>query len=185
MNIGGIILAGGQSKRMGRDKGLTEFNGKLLVEYAIDLLAPHCDGILISTNSRDYKRFGYPVIKDEIEGIGPAGGILSSLRVTKYDLNIVISCDMPFLNDKAVKLLIQNIDKDKCIIPVHDGKAEPLFGIYHRNFQRSLSEAIVNNELKMKKIIGMHGAIFVNFESLLDEYSHLFKNLNFPADLNR
>ncbi len=184
MNIGGVILAGGQSKRMGRDKGMMEFNGKLLVEYAIDLLTPHCDGLLISANGRNYERFGYPVVEDEIKGIGPAGGVLSALKATGYDLNIVISCDMPFLNDKAVKRLLQNIDEDKCVIPVHDGKTEPLFGIYHRNFQRSLTEAIANNELKMKKILEKHGTTFISFESLLDEYPYLFKNLNFPSDLN-
>jgi molybdopterin-guanine dinucleotide biosynthesis protein A len=63
---------------MGQDKGLMEINGKPMIQYVIDNITPVCSQIIISANQDTYKKFGYPVIKDDIADTGPAGGIVSS-----------------------------------------------------------------------------------------------------------
>ena len=77
MDITGIILSGGKSLRMGQDKGLMSLDGKFMIEHVIDHIKPLCKQILISANQEEYHKFGYPVVRDEIKDIGPAGGIVS------------------------------------------------------------------------------------------------------------
>ncbi len=180
----GIILAGGQSNRMGQDKGLVKYKGKRLVEYAIDLLTPFCERIVISSNNHEYKRFGLPVVEDVVKGIGPAGGLLTTLPVTDFDFNIIVSCDMPFLNNEAVNFLIENIKDKTCYIPVHSRGTEPLFGIYNSNFVPALKNAIKSGNYKLNFVLDDYGAHYVDFNSLIRKIPRLFDNFNHISDLN-
>jgi molybdopterin-guanine dinucleotide biosynthesis protein A len=90
---------------MGRDKGLCLLNGKSLVGYAIDVLKEVCHPVLISANTIDYKSFGYPVIRDKVSGIGPLGGIYSSLLKSSNELNFILSCDMPLISTDLVRYI--------------------------------------------------------------------------------
>ncbi len=184
MIFNGIILAGGQSKRMGQDKGLVKYKGKQLVEYAIDLLTPFCENIVISANNSAYSDFGFPVIHDEKKNIGPAGGLLSSLSNSKNRYSIVVSCDMPLLNSEAVNLLIKNINDATCYIPRHNKGIEPLFGIYSPHFVNHLSEAVNTGNYKLISILDSTNTSYVNFNFLLRKHPLLFKNLNNLSDLN-
>ena len=184
MIFSGIILAGGQSKRMGQDKGLVKYKGKLLVEYAIDLLTPFCESVVISANNPKYETFGLPVIHDEKKNIGPVGGLLASLSKSKYDYNIVLSCDMPFLNSAAVDLLIKNTKEASCYIPVHNKGIEPLFGIYNRSFIHTLSDAANNGNYKLMSTLNNSETIYVDFNSLIKKNPRLFDNFNHISDLN-
>ncbi len=184
MELTGIILAGGLSKRMGTDKGLVEFRGKQLVQYAIDLISSHCSDIVISANDREYGKFGFPVVSDEIKEIGPAGGIYSALRKTDTDFNLIVSCDMPLLNEDAVDLLLKNVSGISNFIASHKQGIEPLFGIYHKNFLGVLEEAIRQNTYKMRAILDMYSTEYVDFEPLLYRYPMLFRNINYLSDLN-
>ena len=78
-NLSCIILAGGESRRMGEDKGLKIFKNQALVSYAIQLAKKICKNIYISTNNPDYKQFGYQILNDIIPVKGPMGGIYSGL----------------------------------------------------------------------------------------------------------
>ena len=77
--ITGILLAGGRSSRMGSDKGLLDFRGRLLAEYPLALLQKHCGTIIISSNNPEYGQFGYPVVADERMDCGPAGALATTL----------------------------------------------------------------------------------------------------------
>ena len=90
MGVSGIILSGGKSTRMGMDKGLIELKGKPMIQHVIDHIDPICNEILISANDKVYENFSYPVYNDEIHEIGPAGGIISCLKHSSYNKNIII-----------------------------------------------------------------------------------------------
>jgi molybdenum cofactor guanylyltransferase len=83
MQITGIILAGGQSSRMGTDKAMLQIDGKTLMERAIEICKPICHEILISSNNPKHENFGFTVIPDEIKNCGPMGGIYSCLKNLK------------------------------------------------------------------------------------------------------
>ncbi len=93
----GIILAGGQSSRMGKEKGLMRWKGKTLIEHAIAILSPLCENIIISANNDHFDSFGYPVVGDLFPGCGPMGGIFSVLTKSETLNNLVIPSDTPFV----------------------------------------------------------------------------------------
>ncbi|NPA35741.1 MAG: molybdenum cofactor guanylyltransferase [Chlorobi bacterium] len=184
MELTGIILAGGKSSRVGSDKGLLCYDGKQLVSYALELIAPFCDNILISANNSEYEKFGFPVIYDEIKDVGPAGGILTALKSSENDFNIIVSCDMPFLKKEAVELLINNVTSASNYIPVHKNGIEPLFGIYQKEFLNALESGLKKRTYKLKTLLEGYDTRFVNFDLLLQRYPLMFRNFNYLSDFN-
>ena len=126
ITIAGIILAGGKSTRMGEDKGLIFFNGKRLVEYSIDLLRNYCNRVIISSNNKAYREFGFPVVKDIISGIGPISGVTSALKNSPGEWNFILACDLPFLNGQLLDRLLNARGNSMGVVPVHHGLMEPL-----------------------------------------------------------
>ena len=89
--ITGIVLAGGENRRMGVNKALISFHGKRLIEYSITLMQRICNEVIISANNLQYETFGLPVIVDNYQSLGPLGGIEASLAYSKTKHNLVIS----------------------------------------------------------------------------------------------
>ena len=107
--ITGIILAGGKSKRMGRDKAFLPYHGKDLIEYSISLMQSICDEVIISANDADYDKFGLRVVRDNYPHIGPIGGLEASLTYSKTRHNLVIPCDTPFLTLSVYYEILKNL----------------------------------------------------------------------------
>ncbi len=128
MRLTGIVLAGGKSSRMGTDKGLLDFRGKKLVQHPLDLLGPYCHEIFISTNNRDYSLFGFPLIKDTLRGKGPVAGLITALGASSGDWNLVVGCDMPFLQPEFIDLLISSAGD----YPLHRSGSSGLAGTNRR-----------------------------------------------------
>lgn len=185
-NITGIILAGGKSKRMGKDKGLCDFNGKTLVSYAIEVLEPLCGNLMISANyfPEKYAEYKLPVIADDIKEIGPMGGILSCLRRSKTQHNLVLSCDTPFVSSEVFQKLLDAVEKDQIVAPVHHTfLVEPLSAYYNTNVINDLEHAVDIGNYKMIEFMKS-----VRFKGLPIEHlpffnEYLFLNLNSPKDL--
>ena len=93
-----IVLAGGKSSRMMKDKGLILFNDKTLIEHSIEKVKKVAAHIFIITTNSAYQQFGYPCIEDELKERGPLGGIFTGLVHSSTQKNLVIGCDMPFLS---------------------------------------------------------------------------------------
>ncbi|MHB1143469.1 MAG: molybdenum cofactor guanylyltransferase MobA [Thiobacillus sp.] len=108
--IAAVILAGGEGRRMGgADKGLVEYQGRSLIEWALDALAPQVGEILISANRNldTYAAYGWRVLPDTLPGFpGPLAGVLAALDVVNADWLLVAPCDTPHLPaDLALRLL--------------------------------------------------------------------------------
>ena len=161
----GIILSGGKSSRMGMEKGLVDFQGKPLISYAIKVLEPIVGSIIIGANNEldSYKKFSQHIVEDEIKGVGPIGGLLSTLRYTDTEKNIVISCDMPFINPELLSYLYQNIgDADIVVATQGHNKTEPLCGVYSKKILPEIENAIRNGQYKMLDLFEK-----VHFKSVL------------------
>ena len=183
--VTGIILAGGTSSRMGKDKGLCEFKGKSLVTYAIEALLPICDTILISSNNtEDYQKFGFEVIVDEYKGIGPIGGIYSSLSRSVTQHNLVISCDTPFLNTQLLEYVLANSNGYDIVVPEHgDYYVEPLAAYYSSSIISVLEDAIKVKDFKLMNLFSKVRYRSIKVDSISGYSTKLFKNLNSPSDL--
>ncbi len=184
MQITGIILAGGQSTRMGIDKALLQINGKTLLESAIELCRPVCDDILISSNNSEHEEFGCQIIPDEIKNCGPIGGIYSCLKKSDTDWNFLISVDSAFVTKDFVEFLISEIGDFDAIIPVHKNGKEPLIALYRKNCVSVIREKIELNDFKMQHLLNELNTKFVEVSAWIEKYPEIFLNINRPEDLN-
>lgn len=125
--ITGIILSGGKSTRMGTDKGLIRFRDRSMIEYSLQMIAPYCNEIMISANNEAYKRFGYPVVQDEIIDIGPIGGILSCLKKSNNEKVFITACDLPEIEGNILQSLFsQSFENDLVFLKLSSGRIQPL-----------------------------------------------------------
>lgn len=184
VRVTGILLAGGKSSRMGKDKGLMEFKGKFLAEYALDLLRSHCSEVLISSENSAYEQFSIPLVPDDYPDKGPMGGIYSAMKQSAHDWCLVLACDLPYINTKLIRaLLAETVSGYSCIVPVHDELTEPLAALYHKRMLPDLKKALEENRPSLFRLIRSSPALCLDVNHLLDETPELFDNLNCPEDL--
>ncbi len=181
----GIVLAGGNSTRMGMDKGLILWKGKTLVEHAIEILASLCSNIFISTNSHHYNSYNYPVILDQYTDCGPMGGILSCLNQSDTDINLVIPVDVPFITSVIYRRLLEQNKVCDIIVPVdHKSWYQPLCSVFKKSVIPAMEEQVQDSIFGFTPLIRKVNALEVPF-LLEDEhyYAQTFLNINSPADL--
>jgi molybdopterin-guanine dinucleotide biosynthesis protein A len=185
MPFTGIILAGGKSTRMGTEKGLVLFKGKPLINYALDVLNQLCDEVLISSNVKSYDHLGYKVIPDIYPGIGPMGGIYSCLKQSRNDLNLVLSCDMPFVTDEIFKHLLDVRENALVCVPWHkNDHYEPLCGIYHHQIIDEMNVFISQKNYKLPDLFKSSSFIPVNINQIDPPLNkHYFFSINSTADI--
>ena len=186
-NITGIVLAGGRGSRLGQEKGLCLFREKPLVHYALNILKPLCDTLLISANRHmdEYQQYGFPVIRDEIQDIGPLGGILSCLKQSHTQHNLILSCDTPFVTAGIFSRLIDNIKNFQVVVPAHETfLLEPLSAYYATNVIGAIEHQIKTGDYKIMHLLKHVRFTSVAFDENLSFYSErTFLNINTPEAL--
>jgi molybdopterin-guanine dinucleotide biosynthesis protein A len=184
----GIILSGGKSSRMGKEKGLVDFQGKPLISHAILALKPLVDNIILGANHQlnNYKKFGYTIVEDEVKNIGPLGGVLSCLQHSDTKNNIILSCDMPFVSTDLLNYLIKQKQDYDVVVPIHDtNKIEPLCGIYSKSIIPVMEDAVKEGNYKLRDIFKKVRFATVEIGPSLPFYSRrLFYNINKPEDIH-
>ena len=130
-----IILAGGQSRRMGQDKNFLRVGGLPLIQHIDAQLEPWFDEVLIGAN--DPGKFAFlqrRVIPDREPGMGPLMGLLSCLAASGHDLNFVTACDIPTHDPRFLMRLIQAAEGVDIVMPLSaDGRPEPLLAVYRKS----------------------------------------------------
>lgn len=131
----GLVLAGGKSKRMGRDKGLLKWHGKEQQYFVYDMLKKICQKVYISCrpDQEDDIDKNYNTLSDTFLDLGPYGGILSALRFSPDKAWLVVACDLPLLDDSTIQFLIQNRNTKSVATTFespYDGLPEPLITIW-------------------------------------------------------
>jgi molybdenum cofactor guanylyltransferase len=184
MQITGIIMAGGQSTRMGKDKALLQIDGITLLERATEICKPVSSEILISSNNSEYEKFGFQIIPDEIKNCGPLGGIYSCLKKSDTDWNFILSVDAVFVETEFVRFLISNTWEYDAVVPVHENSKEPLIALYHKRCIPIIETSINSGDFKMLHLLEKINVKEINSKEWLQKYPRLFLNLNRPEDLN-
>jgi molybdopterin-guanine dinucleotide biosynthesis protein A len=142
----GLVLAGGRSTRMGRDKASLPYGGRPQLERAVELLAPHVQRVFVSVRSEqwdDPQRAAYDRIADLKPDLGPLGGIHAALATHPGHGWLVLACDLPFLGEPTLQHLIVHRAPGRLATAYrshHDGLPEPLCAIYEPG-SRSAIEA--------------------------------------------
>lgn len=181
----GIILAGGQSSRMGRDKALLPWaNGGTLLSAAVDKLKICCQEIVIVGPQRELDRTVHWV-SDRYYGYGPLAGIQAGLVAARCDSSLVLACDIPFVPVRLLKALV-GLSKDvDLVIPIHSGGYEPLCAWYHR--QRCLPEIEKMLTERCFSLMDLLPRVRVARLEINHQFpgvgaAKIFANLNTPAD---
>jgi molybdopterin-guanine dinucleotide biosynthesis protein A len=144
-DITGIILAGGKSLRMGRDKGLLQLGGKAVIEIISSTLQELFPQILISTDAQEeYAFLGLPTISDRYKYIGPLAGIHSALSYSTTTLNLVISCDLPLMNAAMIEYLIECRADEQIVIARTARHLQFFPGLYDKRLLPAIEEIVTD-----------------------------------------
>ena len=180
-NITAIILSGGKSSRMGQDKGLIKIKDKPMVQYAIEAVKPFCEHIMLLSNQVDYDVFGVDVYTDKVKDIGPMGGIYTGLKESKTDLNLVLTCDSPFVDETIVEGLINDyqngIDAFYCN---YAANKYPLTAIYSKRILPKIEAAIAAKNYRVRDLFNTANS--KPYELSLSNYEKLL-NVNTTEEL--
>ncbi len=180
--INGFILAGGKSSRMGTDKALLMIQDEPLLKRMITIVSPFCKSLGVSGSNAEYSKFNVQLIPDLYIGCGPISGIYSSLNYSNADWNLLVSVDVPFINDELLRLLFSNIGEYDCIIPEHNSGVEPLIGLYNKQTLPVIEKMIKNGEYKLRSLLSKLNTRFVDCNSLVEKFPGLFMNINRMED---
>ncbi len=182
-HVTGVILAGGQSRRMGgEDKALKIVAGKTLLEHVIQWLSPQVDAVLISANRNieAYQKFGYQVISDEIgDGWGPLAGIYSAMQHTSTPYIMSVPCDMPLLPGDLVSRMTQEIScAEVCI--VSDGeRLQPVIALLKTGLRDQLKESLMAGDRKVEVWMLSRQYAITKYPDMAEK----FLNANSPQDI--
>lgn len=187
MKFTAIILAGGKSTRMGTDKGLVLMNDIPMVERVISAVKKAgLSEIIIVSNNTEYKQFGLPVFPDVIPGKGPLGGIYTGLLKSSTVKNLILSCDVPFINETVLKMLIRNGSKSKVTIIKYENRTHNLIGIYDNSLIKDLGEHLISNKLKVGQFIEAHNPNIIDFKVFMPDLDeHILSNVNTMEELKK
>ena len=185
LSISGVILAGGQGRRMGTvDKGLRELRGKAMVAWVVERFAPQVDEVLINANQNleVYARFGYRVIPDEIGGFaGPLAGLQRGLSEASHPLIATSPCDTPFLPVDVVARLHAALAANAAQLAVArtGDQPHPVFCVCRRDVLPHLTAFLQQGG---RKIDAWYATLKV-VEVAFDDQPDAFSNINTPDEL--
>lgn len=183
-----IIEAGGQSRRMGQDKGLKEFLGEPLTQRLVRRLKPVSHNIsVIARQTTDYAFLNLPIYTDIQPGIGALGGLYTALKIAVTPFIAVVACDMPFVSSELLMdewRLMRESNYD-AVVPEHQKKLQPFHAIYRvETCLPVIAQAIENGEQKVLSWLAMLNTCKVPTVEIrrFDPLCMAFINLNTPDD---
>jgi len=183
--ITGIILAGGESSRMGQNKALVLWKGRSLLDWVKLAISPICSQVLISSNAAPELFYDSKLIADRYNNIGPIAGIESGLFHADTPHCLIVSCDTPMLSTSMFKYLIDHHEDFDISLAAHDGINEPMIGVYNKSVHTLIRQSIENKNYKPPAIIRQTKWQEVNIHPDLHFYTpDMFKNMNRPEDLD-
>jgi len=190
-NILGAILAGGQSKRMGKDKLFLEFDNKKLIEHTIDKVKKYLKKVIIITNQDNefFSKNNLTTVKDCVEGqLGPLVGILTAMKWAKENLSqcswiATFPCDTPFFPESIIESFIKESEKKESLIlcASSHGRKHNIFGLWSLDLYEKLKDDLINKKVRKVQDWTEKNKI-KNLEFKFKDYDPFF-NINTEEDL--
>ena len=195
-----IILCGGQSRRMGQDKGSMIIQDKPMIKHILSTLNHHIDEAIIVLNDKSrvdrYSEFinsndySYQItfLEDKIKNKGPLPGIMTGLGKINSNYALVLPCDSPYVSEKYIETIFSQIDVNyQAIVLYHDETnrlktSEPLHSIYKKEIIADIEKLVNDDILHIKGLIEKIDTKFVLIDNKKIEKKE-FRNLNRPEDI--
>jgi molybdopterin-guanine dinucleotide biosynthesis protein A len=193
-----VILAGGQSRRMGRPKPALPFGRSTIIARLINELIDEFAELIVVAAPRAHEPYAVEeligpwrdrvvLIRDEVQFAGPVPALVRGLRAARYPTVFVCSCDLPLLRADVARALCQMLGRYDAAVPVIDGRQQPLCAAYQRS-SAGLIEALANaGEGRLIAVTERLNWRRIEQAALrpIDPELHSFLNVNTPADYSR
>ncbi len=183
----GVVLAGGESSRMGTDKALLEIDGMTMIEHVTETLRNVFEEVVVVSNVPvKYSFLNLPVFPDIIRNCGPLGGIHSALTHLNTEAIFVVSCDTPFISEGLIRhLLTSHTNHDLCV-PKMGKEVQPLCGIYKKTALPTITQRLHQHQLRVREIFDLVDTSIIPIGPELPFYhSNLLKNFNTPGEFKQ
>lgn len=192
MNLSGVILAGGQSSRLKKDKCRLYLHGERVLERTVRILEELTQEIILVLSPQQpsplpNSHFKVKEVADFYPGKGPLVGLYSGLSFSKNPYSLAVACDMPFLNPRLLHHMLDLSPGFDVVVPRVEDKAEPLHAVYSKNCLGIIEKMLKQGDLKLRNLLDRVKVKYIEGEKLkiLDPEHLSFFNINSSEDLIR
>ena len=184
--LSAVLLAGGESRRMGIDKATVLFRGKPLWEIQLDLLRKLGPPEIFVSARTDplWRPADVHFIADQPPSRGPLSGLVASMAKMRSTHLLALAVDMPFMTEKFLRYLCEQIEPRVGVVPKIDNRAEPLAAIYPREAEIDFRDALAGADFSLQTLV-RHLLDSGKLRELTvpEREKKLFLNMNQPVDL--
>jgi molybdopterin-guanine dinucleotide biosynthesis protein A len=185
-NISAIVLAGGNSSRLGRDKALLQIYGSsTVIHTVVEKLQWISDDVIVATNGKKYADLRVRFTDDMYKNSGPLAGLHSGLLAAKHNRALVVACDMPFLNVNLLNHMVSQSLDDYALVPRIKDWLEPLHAVYSRQCIAPIDKMLNTSRFRMYDFLDTISIKYLSEDSIkmFDPQYRSFFNLNSPKSL--
>ena len=177
-----LVLAGGDSRRMGRPKPWIEVGETVLLRYVVERLAPAFSEVVVSFGEPEQMEqlVPYRVVFDRKRAAGPLAGLEAGLLAARHEVLFAVACDMPYVTTLVAEVAVAAARSCDAAIPRHDGLFEPVCGAYRKTALPTIVGALDAGKHVAHDVVE---SMDVTWLEGLDPAQ--FESLNTPADLER
>jgi len=187
MTLSAVLLAGGESRRMGQDKATLRFEGEPLWKRQLKLLRQIASGqLFVSARTRpSWLPDDAELVLDDSPSRGPLSGLTKALASMRTTHLIALAVDMPFMTGEQMIKLRELAEAGRGVVPVIGDHVEPLAAIYPAEAMGDFATALVGLDLSLQRVVRrVEVAGKVRLVLISDEDAPLFRSVNAPADLS-
>jgi molybdopterin-guanine dinucleotide biosynthesis protein A len=180
--LAGLVLCGGESARMGREKALIPVDGRPLVLHVAGLLEQVCAPVFLASGRPGrLGPLGYPELEDAAPGAGPLGGLVAGLSASPHELVAAVAVDMPFASPRVFALLSELHEDEDAVVPRTRWGPEPLQAVYARSGLPKLQAALAEGRRALHEALSGLRVRWVE----AGEWSAADPSGRFAANVNR
>ena len=183
----GFVLAGGSSRRMGREKAQIPWGGGTLLTHAIEQMKGVASEVMVVGAVTDNPPI--PLVADKLPGQGPLAGIQSALTHSTSDWNLILAVDLPLVTPRLLAWIADfRLDtSQRAIVLRVNSRLQPLCGVYHRDLLREVEEALAKRESSIHRLLERLSTRIIEEDQLIATgfAPEMFLNVNTPEDLER
>jgi molybdopterin-guanine dinucleotide biosynthesis protein A len=184
--VSAAIMAGGKSRRMGRDKAWLDLgDGRPIVQRVIEVMHEVADEVFLVANDERFATLGLRVVPDRFPEGGALGGITTGVGAATHDVVLVAACDMPFLRPEVFRLLVERSGDHDVVMPKVGEDFEALHALYTKACLPAMERALASGKMRIISFFGDVRVLELGEDELrrVDPELRSFTNVNTPEEL--
>lgn len=182
--VTGVILAGGRSRRMGRDKATLKWDGATLFERALALMQCFFGSVLIAGDRPDLTRPGVPYFADPFPG-SALGGLFTGLVRASTPWIFAAPCDMPCADPELVRRLLARREGVDIVVPCTPAGPEPVFALYNQSCREPIRQMLTEDRFRIADLFSRMRVATLECHDLPLDWERALCNVNTPEEFHR